>query len=86
MWSVYNKVDDIPYKRYIHDTVNHSENFVDPLSGVYTQAIEGKLSVIKHTKPRVIKSREQLETHLFFLSMEETVSKQHVGFIPYGLE
>ena len=34
----YNRVNSS--MRFIHRTVNHSENFINPQDGIYTQAIE----------------------------------------------
>lgn len=36
-WRVYNKLKNY---NYTHQVVNHSENFVDPYTGVHTQNIE----------------------------------------------
>ena len=35
-----------------HQTVNHSEHFIDPITGVHTQAIEGLWPKVKATVPR----------------------------------
>jgi hypothetical protein len=47
-WKGYNRLDEIcSYLGYIHKTVNHSENFVNNVTGANTQTIEGMWSVIK---------------------------------------
>ena len=43
-WASYNILN---HTGFIHQTVNHSENFVDPLSGVHTQKIEGSWGGVK---------------------------------------
>jgi len=41
MWSGYKPLDDIHQPQpYIHQMVNHKENFVDPDTGANTQRIE----------------------------------------------
>ncbi len=37
-WAAYSHINQLP--GLSHHTVNHSRNFVDPVSGVHTQAIE----------------------------------------------
>jgi hypothetical protein len=44
-WAGYNRLSSI---EYLHDTVNHSENFVNPETGVNTQQIEATWSVKKN--------------------------------------
>lgn len=34
-------------KYFIHETVNHSKSFVNPLNGVHTNTIEGYWSILK---------------------------------------
>ena len=44
-WAAYHDIGKIP--GYSHETVNHSQNFVDPTSGAHTQSIEGHWSCTK---------------------------------------
>lgn len=47
-WRGYLNIRDICQDMgYNHETINHSENFVDPDTGAHTQTIEGMWSVIK---------------------------------------
>lgn len=50
-WRGYNGVADTQ-NRYTHLTVNHSRNFVDPVTGAHTQAIEGTWTHLRNTLPR----------------------------------
>ena len=41
-WGAYNYISRLP-EGYIHQKVNHSENFIDPQSGAHTQTVEGEI-------------------------------------------
>lgn len=65
-WSGYKNLSDFGYT---HQTVNHSQNFVDPQSGAYTQNIERQWVEVRRTLPRVGRVPEHfvgyLAEHLF---------------------
>jgi transposase-like protein len=45
-WKGYSE-EDLASIGMVHDTVNHSRNFVDPVSGVHINTIEGTWNAIK---------------------------------------
>ena len=66
-WRAYNAINDDNNGpgRYIHQTVNHSINFVDPTTLVPTQNIENMWMVAKmKKKDQTGQHRLLLETHL----------------------
>ena len=51
-WAAYNGIEKLGLG-YIHKTVNHSEHFVDPITGAHTQRIESTWHALKrHLFPR----------------------------------
>jgi len=50
-WSAYNNISKLE-EGYDHQTVNHSKNFVDPLTGACTNRIECKWSKLKQKIPK----------------------------------
>lgn len=46
LWKGYNNLKNIGYK---HMTVNHSKNFIDPVTGVHTNTIEGTWNGLKQS-------------------------------------
>jgi transposase-like protein len=62
-WSSYACLNSLGYEHY---TVNHSENFKDPVTGVHTNSIEGTWQKIKHgvTFPRFGVRKEHLASYL----------------------
>ena len=66
-WRAYNAINDDNNGRgrYIHQTVNHSINFVDPTTLVHTQNIENMWMIAKMKKKNQMdQHRSLLETHL----------------------
>ncbi|XP_050691605.1 uncharacterized protein LOC126983150 [Eriocheir sinensis] len=52
MWKAYEKIEDISGYNFKHLTVNHSENFVDPITGAHTQQIESTWNLLKRRNKR----------------------------------
>lgn len=50
-WKAYNRIAILP-QRYTHKTVNHSTNFVDPVSGAHTQNVERMWREVKRVRRR----------------------------------
>ena len=62
LWRAYHRISDFGY---IHQTVNHSRNFVDPVTGANTNAIESLWSKVKYrNKKECGTSRKLLVTYL----------------------
>ena len=50
-WKSYNTLSTLP-QFYIHKTVNHSKNFIDPVTGSHTQNVERMWREVKRIKRR----------------------------------
>lgn len=57
MWPSYEDLQNIPGMNYSHQTVNHSENFVNPATGEHTQTIESNWHKFK------MRNKRQCGTH-----------------------
>ena len=57
-WPAYNALKDHP--RYFHATVNHSENFCDPSTGVHTNTVECMWSEAKRKNKKMYGTNRQL--------------------------
>ena len=65
MWAAYGRIDQLP-ELYQHYTVNHSENFVDPDTGAYTQTIESTWNQFKRRhKEEMGTARHLLVSYIF---------------------
>jgi transposase-like protein len=63
-WGAYNDIAKLP-NNYRHLIVNHSEHFVDPISGAHTQTIESNWRIAKSRNKRQNgTSREMLDSYL----------------------
>lgn len=60
-WKAYDRLDE---HGFTHETVNHSENFVDPETGAHTQHIESSWRKIERRLAREGVRREDLPMHL----------------------
>lgn len=50
-WKAYNSIDQLP-QNYTHTTVNHTQNFVDPVTKTHTQRVERMWREVKRVKRR----------------------------------
>uniref|UniRef100_A0A915JDR6 ISXO2-like transposase domain-containing protein n=1 Tax=Romanomermis culicivorax TaxID=13658 RepID=A0A915JDR6_ROMCU len=46
-WAACNGIPQIPNMNYTHQTVNHSQNFVNPLTGIHTYNVENYWKRVK---------------------------------------
>jgi transposase-like protein len=60
-WKGYNNLNKIGYK---HKTVNHSKYFVDPITKVHTQTIEGTWSVLKRSLLPKHRNKKEIMLHI----------------------
>lgn len=60
-WGGYNDLNSLGY---VHLTVNHSVNYVDPDTGAHTNDIEGAWNSIKAPYKRMRGNRKHLQSHL----------------------
>jgi transposase-like protein len=56
-WKAYTDIRNIPDRKYTHFVINHSHNFVDPLSHEHTNSIES------HWAKAKIRNKRQWGTH-----------------------
>ncbi|GAA37029.1 hypothetical protein CLF_100547 [Clonorchis sinensis] len=52
MWAPYQGIETMIDMNYTHETVNHTENIVDPMPGAHTQTIESLWHVYKMQNKR----------------------------------
>ena len=61
LWKGYNHLEENGYE---HSTVNHSQNFKDPITGTHTNSIEGTWNALKmQVKPRN-RTKDTIDDHL----------------------
>jgi hypothetical protein len=87
-WKAYARICELP-ENYGHMTVNHSENYVDPITGCCTNTIEGSWRHMKKSLPISIRSGQYasyLGEHLWrkmnrgndlFIQLFVDISKVH---------
>lgn len=76
MWKAYSKIEKIPGMHLKHFTVNHSENFVNPITGAHTQSIESLwASAKRRNKIEAGTNRALLDSYL----CEFMWRKRHAG-------
>jgi len=76
-WAAYNQLTNLGY---LHTTVNHSENFVDPATGTCTNAIEAYWSRVKRNiRLHWLSDRDQLPLRIDeFLWRDRLTNKKYI--------
>ena len=78
-WKGYNGIEEMGI---YHKTVNHSNNFVDPFTGVHTNTIEGLWNSMKLQIKPVHRNKRTIENHLFeFIWRKRNYSNLWKAFI-----
>ena len=76
-WAAYRRLPDYGY---IHKTVNHSENFVDPETGVCTNAIEAYWSRVKRQiRLNWLTHRDQIPLRIDEFLWRERLPSKKIG-------
>jgi transposase-like protein len=63
LWKGYNFLQSD--ENYTHKTVNHSKNFVDPITKTHTNTIEGTWSGVKRRVPVRCQTQDTVDGHLW---------------------
>lgn len=79
-WSSYKCLKNY---NFTHKTVNHSQNFVDPITGAHTQNVENMWWQVKRTLPETHSNRDQLYLHLAEYMWRNSKCKQADLFIEF---
>ncbi|KAG0419590.1 hypothetical protein EQH57_0469 [Dictyocoela roeselum] len=66
---------------YDHENVNHSENFVDPITGVHTQTIEANWSAIKRKTPKEARCEGKIEIYLLKFMIIRNLGEEIMNII-----
>ena len=65
MWAAYRQIPNLPGFNYTHLTVNHSENFVNPITGAHSQNVECMWNLAKtRNRKRFGTHRQMLDSYL----------------------
>uniref|UniRef100_A0A1X7SXL4 ISXO2-like transposase domain-containing protein n=1 Tax=Amphimedon queenslandica TaxID=400682 RepID=A0A1X7SXL4_AMPQE len=67
LWGAYNGLDRLLGQNYTHHTVNHSQHFVDPVTGAHTQSVELMSSQCK----RMVRKMQTMYSQLFHTYLPE---------------
>ncbi len=61
LWGGYNQLSN---RGYIHETVNHSESYVNPVTGFHTQGVERAWKTAKLRLKCEMQNRNLFQSHL----------------------
>ena len=80
LWKAYSQLEN--HFNYEHRSVNHTLHFVDPITGVHTNTIEGTWAGIKLGIPRRNRVDAEMDEHLFEFIWRRTNSNNlWAGFL-----
>ena len=80
LWKSYDKISEIPGMNFTHYRVNHSKNFVDPVTGAHTQTVESLWAAAKiRNKKECGTRRSLLDSYL----CEFVWRRRHEGCLLY---
>ena len=79
-WKTYSTLNEL---QYLHQTVNHTYNFVDPTTYAHTQNIKNLWWQIKRTLPSTHSCHDQLYLHLSECMWRNSKNKESDLFIEF---